>query len=70
MNKHGFRHVRKINDGRPKPYFGRIDFAGEQFQVGGFAAAIEAHQAAVDLRLALSGTVTANNNPDDKPKRT
>jgi len=49
MNKHGFRHVRRINDGRPKPYFGRISFAGVEIQTGGFATAAEAHQAAVQL---------------------
>ena len=50
MNKHGYRHVRKVNDGRPKPYFGRIWIAGELVQVGGFATAIEAYQAAIELR--------------------
>ena len=49
MSKYGYRHVRKTNDGRPKPYFGRVSFAGEEFQTGGFATALEAHQAAVEL---------------------
>jgi hypothetical protein len=55
MSKHGYRHVRKTSDGRPKPYFGRISFAGEEFQTKGFATAIEAHQAALEL-LALKQT--------------
>lgn len=63
MNKHGFKHVRKINDGRPKPYFGRVWFDGEPRQVGGgYATAREAHEAAVNFkRLALSNTSQLHN---------
>jgi hypothetical protein len=51
MNKHGFKHVRKVNDGRPKPYFGRVWFEGEPRQVGGgHATAREAHDAAVEFK--------------------
>ena len=53
MSKYGFRYVRKINDGRRKPYFGRFWCGGEMFQVGGFATAAEAHQAALAGRLEL-----------------
>lgn len=54
MNKTGFKHVRKINDGRPKPYFGRISFANEPFQTRGHPTAKEAHEAAIHLRRSLA----------------
>jgi len=55
MNKHGYKHVRKINDGRPKPYFGRVWFEGEPRQIGGgYATAKEAHKVAVNFKLANS----------------
>lgn len=56
MNRTGYRHVRKVHDGRRKPYFGRFWFAGEIWQVGGFQTAAEAHQAAIEKKLYLSGT--------------
>lgn len=50
MNKHGFKHVRKVNDGRPKPYFGRVWFDGESRQLGGgHATAREAHDVAIEF---------------------
>jgi hypothetical protein len=52
-NIHGYKHVRKVNDGRPKPYFGRIWVLGELRQIGGYSSAIEAHRAAIDLRAKL-----------------
>lgn len=51
MNKHGHRHVRKINDGRPKPYLGRISFAGVEYQTRNCATALEASLAAQQLKL-------------------
>jgi hypothetical protein len=55
MNKHGFKHVRKINDGRPKPYFARVWFAGEPLQIGGgHATAREAHEAAIRFKAEAS----------------
>lgn len=54
MSKHGYKHVRKMNDGRPKPYFARVWFAGEPLQIGGgHATAREAHEAAVEFQLTV-----------------
>ena len=52
MNKHGYQHVRKVNDGRPKPYLGRIWIDGEIVQTSGYATPIEAHRAAIKLKAA------------------
>lgn len=60
MNKHGFKHVRKVNDGRPKPYFGRVWFAGEVLQIGGgHATALEAHEAAIQFKQS-AGTLAVS----------
>ena len=51
MNKHGYKHVRKVNDGRPKPYFARVWFEGEARQIGGgHATPREAHDAALRFK--------------------
>jgi len=51
MNKHGYKHVRKINDGRPKPYFARVWHLGASKQIGGgHATAREAHEAALKFK--------------------
>lgn len=55
MNKHGFKYVRKINDGRPKPYLGRIAFGGVEYQTKNCATPREASEAAIALKaLAIS----------------
>ena len=63
MSKHGYRHVRKTSDGRPKPYFGRISICGVEFQTKGFATPLEAHQAALDLLASKR----PNNDHEEKP---
>lgn len=50
MNKHGFKYVRKINDGRPKPYLGRIAFGGVEYQTKNCATPQEASEAAIALK--------------------
>jgi hypothetical protein len=59
MSKYGYKHVRKTTDGRGKPYFGRVSFAGVEYQTRGFATPIEAHQAALEL-LALKRAIASD----------
>jgi len=49
VSKHGYKHVRRTSDGRPKPFFGRVSIGGVEYQTGGLATALEAHQAALEL---------------------
>lgn len=61
MNKTGFKHVRKINDGRPKPYFARVWVAGEPLQIGGgHATAREAHEAAIQFKQSARASMVTS----------